>query len=212
MTRVQKRNNKVKFPFIIICLIFSTITIIALNLNIDFILNNNSVNGEVDSDEFSIYSNQPDLTGPNITFIQPNLNWTNIESKSYEIIVNITDEHPPLPLPGYVLIQISNLTTLLINTSMTSAGGDTWTYKWENLSTYQNKMFYIIRVWAKDSSPNETSSLSEAWYVYLNISPGIDLSALMLVVYIFGSSVIFAVIIVFFNYLANRRLPSRQKG
>lgn len=209
---MQKRNNKVKFPFIVVCLIFSTVTIIALNLNIDFILNNNSVNREVHSDEFSIYSNQPDLTGPNITFIQPNYNYTDIESKSYEIIVNITDENPPLPLPGYVLVQISNLTTLLINTSMTTSGGDTWTYKWENLSTYQNRMFYIIRVWAKDSSPNETSSLSEAWYVYLNISPGIDLSALMLVVYIFGSSVIFAVIIVFFNYLANRRLPSRQKG
>ena len=208
---MQKRNNKVKFPFIVVCLIFSTVTIIALNLNIDFILNNNDENGEVHSDEFSIYSNQPDLTGPNITFIKPNYNYTDIESKSYEIIVNITDENPPLPLPGYVLIQISNLTTLLINTSMTSAGGDTWTYKWENLSTYQNRMFYIIRVWAKDSSPNETSSLSEAWYVYLNISPGIDLSALMLVVYIFGSSVIFAVIIVFFSYLANRRLPSRRK-
>ncbi len=209
---MQKRNNKVKFPLIMVCLIFSTVTIIALNLNIDFILNNNDENGEVHSDEFSIYSNQPDLTGPNITFIKPNYNYTDIESKSYEIIVNITDENPPLPLPGYVLVQISNLTTLLINTSMTSSGGDTWTYKWENLSTYQNRMFYIIRVWAKDSSPNETSSLSEAWYVYLNISPGIDLSALMLVVYIFGSSVIFAVIIVFFNYLANRRLPSRQKG
>jgi len=208
---MQKRNNKVKFPFIVVCLIFSTVTIIALNLNIDFILNNNSVNGKVHSDEFSIYSNQPD-TGPNITFIQPNLNWTDIESKSYEIIVNVTGKPPPLPLPGYVLVQISNLTELLINTSMTSAGGDTWTYMWENLSTYQNRMFYIIRVWAKDSSPNETSSLSEAWYVYLNISPGIDLSALMLVVYIFGSSVIFAVIVVFFSYLANRRLPSRQKG
>jgi len=208
---MQKRNNKVKFPFIVVCLIFSTVTIIALNMNIDFILNNNSVNGEVHSDEFSIYSNQPDLTGPNITFIKPNLNYTDIESKSYEIIVNITDEHPPPPLPGYVLVQISNLTTLLINTSMTSAGGDTWTYKWENLSTYQNKMFYIIRVWAKDSSLNETSSLSDAWYVYLNISPGIDLSSLMLVVYIVGSSVIFAVIIVFFSYLANRRLPSRRK-
>lgn len=208
---MQKRNNKVKFPLIMVCLIFSTVTIIALNLNIDFILNNNDENGEVHSDEFSIYSNQPDLTGPNITFIKPNYNYTDIESKSYEIIVNITDENPPLPLPGYVLVQISNLTTLLINTSMTSSGGDTWTYKWENLSTYQNRMFYIIRVWAKDSSPNETSSLSEAWYVYLNISPGIDLSALMLVVYIFGSSVIFAVIIVFFSYLANRRLPSRRK-
>lgn len=192
-----------------VCLIFSIVTIIALNLNIDFILNNNSVNGEVYSEEFSVYSNQPDLTGPNITFIQPNLNWTDIKSKSYEIIVNITDDHPPLPLPGYVLVQISNLTELLINTSMTSAGGDTWTYKWENLSTYQNRMFYIIRVWAKDS--NETSSLSDAWYVYLNIYTGIDLSALMLVIYIVGSSVIFAVIIVFFNYLANRKLPSRQK-
>jgi len=209
--RVLKKSNKVKFPFIIICLIFSTIIIIALNLNIDFILNNNDENREVHSDEFSIYSNQPDLTGPNITFIQPNLNYTVIETKSYEIIVNITDEHPPLPLPGYVLIQISNLTTLLISTSMTTSGGDIWTYKWENLSTYQNKIVYIIRVWAKDSSPNETSSLSDAWYVYLNIYTGIDLSALMLVVYIVGSSVIFAVIIVFFSYLANRRLPSRRK-
>ena len=199
MTRVQKRNNKVKFPFIIICLIFSTITIIALNLNIDFILNNNSVNGEVDSDEFSIYSNQPDLTGPNITFIQPNLNWTNIESKSYEIIVNITDEHPPLPLPGYVLIQISNLTTLLINTSMTISGGDIWTYKWENLSTYQNKIVYIIRVWAKDSSPNETSSLSEAWYVYLYLPRRINLFLLRNILYIIAVSLISAAICLYIN-------------
>ena len=209
MTRVPKRKNKAKFPLIIVCLIFSTVTILALNLNINFILNHNDEYGEDHSDEFLVYPNQPDLTGPNITFIQPNLNLTDIESKSYEIIVNITDDHPPLP--GYVLVQISNLTELLINTSMTSAGGNTWTYMWENLSTYQNRMFYIIRVWAKDSSLNETSSLSDAWYVYLNISPGIDLSALMLVIYIFGSSAILAVIIVFFNWLANRKLPYRLK-
>jgi hypothetical protein len=181
-------------------------------MNIHFILNNNHTNSGVNSDEFSIYTNQPDITGPNITFIQPNVNWTDIESKSYEIIVNITDDYnPPLPLPGYVLVQISNLTDLLINTSMISAGGDTWTYSWENLSTYQNKIFYIIRVWAKDSSANETSSLSDAWYVYLNIPRKIDLSALMLVIYIVGSSVIFASIIVFFNWLANRKLPYRRK-
>jgi len=209
VTRVPKRKNKAKFPLIIVCLIFSTVTILALNLNINFILNHNDEYGEDHSDEFLVYPNQPDLTGPNITFIQPNLNYTDIESKSYEIIVNITDDHPPLP--GYVLVQISNLTELLINTSMTSAGGNTWTYMWENLSTYQNRMFYIIRVWAKDSSLNETSSLSDAWYVYLNISPGIDLSALMLVIYIFGSSAILAVIIVFFNWLANRKLPYRLK-
>ncbi|MFX0041930.1 MAG: hypothetical protein ACFE8L_03360 [Candidatus Hodarchaeota archaeon] len=189
----------------------STVTILALNMNIDFILNKNNENSGGHSDEFSIYTNQPDTTGPNITFIQPNVNWTDIESKSYEIIVNITDEHPPLPLPGYVLVQISNLTDLLINTSMISAGGDTWTYKWENLSTYQNKMFYIIRVWAKDSSVNESSTLSDAWYVYLNIPRKIDLSTLRLVIYIVGSSVIFASIIVFFNWLANRKLPYRRK-
>lgn len=211
MTRVFKGNNQIKFPLILVCLILSIISIIALNQHIDFILNNYDENREEYSDKFSLYSNQPDLTGPNITFIQPNLNYTDIESKSYEIIVNITDEHPPLPLPGYVLVQISNSTELLINDSMTSAGGDLWTYKWENLSTYTNKMVYIIRVWAKDSSPNETSSLSEAWYVYLNISPRINLSMLMLVIYIVGSSAIFAVIIVFFNWLANRKLPSKVK-
>ncbi len=199
MTRVQKRNNKVKFPFIVVCLIFSTVTIIALNLNIDFILNNNDEKREVHSDEFSIYSNQPDLTGPNITFIQPNLNYTVIETKSYEIIVNITGEHPPFPLPGHVLIQISNLTTLLINTSMTTSGGDIWTYKWENLSTYQNKIVYIIRVWAKDSSPNETSSLSEAWYVYLYLPRRINLFVLRNILYIIAVSLISAAICLYIN-------------
>jgi len=162
-------------------------------------LNNNDENREVHSDEFSIYSNQPDLTGPNITFIQPNLNYTVIETKSYEIIVNITDEHPPLPLPGYVLIQISNLTTLLISTSMTTSGGDIWTYKWENLSTYQNKIVYIIRVWAKDSSPNETSSLSEAWYVYLYLPRRINLFVLRNILYIIAVSLISAAICLYIN-------------
>ena len=180
-----------------VCLIFSTVIFMALNSNIDFILNNNIENREVYQDEFSIYLNQPDLTGPNITFIQPNLNYTIIETKSYEIIVNITDEHPPLS--GNVRVQISNFTNLLINASMTSSEGDSWTYKWENLSTYVNRIFYIIRVWAKDSSPNGTSSLSEAWYVYLNLPRRINLFVLRNILYIIAVSLIFAAICLYIN-------------
>jgi len=163
----------------------------------DFILNNNIENRELYQDEFSIYLNQPDLTGPNITFIQPNLNYTKIETKSYEIIVNITDEHPPLS--GNVRVQISNFTNLLINASMTSSEGDSWTYKWENLSTYVNRIFYIIRVWAKDSSPNGTSSLSEAWYVYLYLPRRINLFVLRNILYIITVSLIFAAVCLYIN-------------
>ncbi len=192
-----------------VCLIFSTVTIIALNLNIDFILNNNIENREVYQDEFSIYLNQPDLTGPNITFIQPNLNYTKIETKSYEIIVNITDELPILS--GNVRVQISNLTNLLINASMTSSEDDSWTYKWENLSIYVNRIFYIIRVWAKDSSPNGTSSLSEAWYVYLYLPRRINLFVLRNILYIIAVSLIFAAICFYINKKQGKKLSSKQK-
>ncbi len=192
-----------------VCLIFSTVTIIALNSNIDFILNNNIENREVYQDEFSIYLNQPDLTGPNITFIQPNLNGTIIETKSYEIIVNITDELPILS--GNVRVQISNFTNLLINASMTSSEDDSWTYKWENLSTYVNRIFYIIRVWAKDSSPNESSSLSEAWYVYLYLPRRINLFVLRNILYIIAVSLIFAAICFYINKKQGKKLSSKQK-
>jgi len=192
-----------------VCLIFSTVTIIALNLNIDFILNNNDENREVYQDEFSIYLNQPDLTGPNITFIQPNLNGTMIETKSYEIIVNITDEHPPLS--GNVRVQISNLTNLLINASMTSSEGDSWIYKWENLSTYVNRIFYIIQVWAKDSSPNGTSSLSEALYVYLYLPRRINLFLIRNILYIIAVSLISAALCLFINKKQIKKLSSIQE-
>lgn len=183
--------------------------LIALNINIDFILNNSIENREVYQEEFSIYLSQPDLTGPNITFIQPNLNCTIIETKSYEIIVNITDEHPPLS--GNVRVQISNYTNLLINASMTSSEDDSWTYKWENLNTYVNRIFYIIRVWAKDSSPNGTSSLSEAWYVYLYLPKRINLFLLRNILYIIAVSLISAAICLYVNKKLGKKLSSKQK-
>ncbi len=192
-----------------VCLIFSTVIFMVLNSNIDFILNNNIENREVYQDEFSIYLNQLDLTGPNITFIQPNLNGTIIETKSYEIIVNITDELPILS--ENVRVQISNFTNLLINASMTSSGGDIWTYNWENLSTYVNRIFYIIRVWAKDSSPNGTSSLSEAWYVYLYLPRRINLFLLRNILYIIAVSLISAAICFYINKKQGKKLSSKQK-
>ncbi|MFX1314873.1 MAG: hypothetical protein ACFE9T_03355 [Promethearchaeota archaeon] len=141
--------------------------------------------------------NQPDLTGPNITFIQPNSNSTIITKRSYTIIVNIIDDNPPEL--GNVLIQISNYTDLLINTSMTPSGGELWTYNWNNISSYQNHQFYILWVWAKDSSPNETSSLSEMILVYVNLPSEMGLSLLRNILYIIVISAIFALIIFYIN-------------
>jgi len=63
-----------------------------------------------------------DTTGPIIVFIQPAENFTIIRQYSYNFIVNITDDNPPLF--GNVTIQISNQSSFLFNSSMNFDGGN----------------------------------------------------------------------------------------
>lgn len=192
MNRVLKKKVKIKFLIILIILILSPLIFKEANLKESFILDE-----KIEKDILNL--NQPDLVGPNITFVQPNTNYTIISKGSYEIIVNITDENPPNP--GDVLLYISEVELIdpLFNVSMSPSGDELWTYNWDNISSYKNRQFYIIWVWAKDSSPNETSSLSEMILIYLNLPSEMGLSLLRNVLYIIVVSAIFALIIFYIN-------------
>ncbi|MFX1408948.1 MAG: hypothetical protein ACFFA6_01240 [Promethearchaeota archaeon] len=187
-----KKKVKIKFLIILIILILSPLIFKEANLKESFILDE-----KIEKDILNL--NQPDLVGPNITFVQPNTNYTIISKGSYEIIVNITDENPPNP--GDVLLYISEVELIdpLFNVSMSPSGDELWTYNWDNISSYKNRQFYIIWVWAKDSSPNETSSLSEMILIYLNLPSEMGLSLLRNVLYIIVVSAIFALIIFYIN-------------
>ncbi|MFX1386610.1 MAG: hypothetical protein ACFE9M_05275 [Promethearchaeota archaeon] len=141
---------------------------------------------------------------PIITFIQPTMNNTVILDTSYKIIVNITDEHPPLF--GNVTFQISNVTTFLFNATMEYEGVDapgvesSWSFNWDNLTLYPNNFYkrYIIRIWAIDSSTEGNIGKSEDFYIYLNLpteSPGL----INVIFYLFAAVLIIAGLVVYLN-------------
>ncbi|MFX0165346.1 MAG: hypothetical protein ACFE9V_08500 [Candidatus Hodarchaeota archaeon] len=160
-------------------------------------------------DEFEfpnmIKSANNDTTPPVIIFIQPETNNLTIKSKSYDIIVNITDSNPPLP--GNVSLEISNASTSLFNSSMTLFGEDEWFFTWDNISSYPNREVYSFKVKAKDSSVNENIGISPVINVYVEISksPGI----LSIIFYIVAASLLIAGISVYINK-KHRHLISRE--
>ena len=153
-----------------------------------------------------------DTIPPSITFIQPNPTNTLIVSKTYEIIVNITDDNPPLQ--GDVIIRVSNHSTFLFNGSMALTGNSLWNFNWNNLTSYPNLENYTLEVWAKDSSPNGNSEWSEQYIVFVSIqnSPGI----LQFVIYIIFISFIFAGVLVYLNkkvlYKSGKKNREKTKG
>ncbi len=174
------------------------------NLNILAEIENDLGNNEVLS-----YAQGPinDTTAPIIIFIQPTENNTIIKQKSYNIIVNITDDNPPSY--GNVTIQISNQTSFLYNDTMNYDGGRQWSYNWDNISLYPNYNFYNIKIWAKDSSPNENHIWSDEFQIVIRISTGP--SFLHFLLYIVVVSVIFSLIIVYMNKKAIFRTSKKQK-
>ncbi|MFX1555010.1 MAG: hypothetical protein ACFFBV_13875 [Promethearchaeota archaeon] len=148
-----------------------------------------------------------DTTAPIITFIQPSKNYTTITQNSYTIIVNISDENPPLY--GNVTIKISNLTNTLFDTLMNNTEGEQWVFYWENISLYPNYKTYILQVWAKDSSSSGNGIWSEEFYVYISVSEAPPL--LNIILYFIAVSVIFAVIIVYMNRKVLRKSYKKER-
>lgn len=148
-----------------------------------------------------------DTTAPKIIFIQPSSNNSIISQKSYSIIINITDDNAPLP--GNVIIQISNFTTPLFNASMSSTVDDHWIFNWNNLTSYANRETYILQVWAMDSSLNSNFDWSGEYYVYINIqnSPGFFNMILYLIIF----SAIFAGVCVYLNKRAVYKLSKKER-
>ena len=148
-----------------------------------------------------------DTTAPKIIFIQPSSNNSIISYKSYSIIINIADDNAPLP--GNVIIQISNFTTPLFNASMSSTVDDHWIFNWNNLTSYKNRETYILQVWAMDSSLNSNFDWSGEYYIYIRTqnSPGM----LNMILYLIIFSAIFAVVCVYLNKRAVYKLSKKER-
>lgn len=145
----------------------------------------------------TIKSANGDITAPNITFVNTEINNTSIRTRYFEFMVNITDANPPLP--GNVSIEISSNITSLFNASMNFAEGDLWFFLWNNLTSYPNKETYTVRIAAKDSSLNENYGFSSYLNVILDYYNANSPSLINVVFYIIVVCLLFAVIMVYIN-------------
>ena len=217
---LRKKSNVFKTVIFLIVL-FSISFSQSSNVNINFRDSTEQRGGNGDAETYTTHkelsSQVPinDTTPPAIAFIQPNPSNEVVFSKTYYIYVNITDDNPPLP--GDVIIQVSNQSILLFNASMTLRGISLWSFKWINITSYPNQENYTLRVWAKDSSPNENSEWSEEYIIFVSIqsSPGI-LQIIILILVIIFLSLIIAGVIVYFNrktlYESGKKKRKRIKG
>ncbi|MFX1488511.1 MAG: hypothetical protein ACFFBI_05145 [Promethearchaeota archaeon] len=156
---------------------------------------------------FTLSQIDNDTTPPSISYIQPSVNKTVITIRTYNIIVEIIDEHSPIP--GNVIAELSNLTSFLFNVSMDSLGGDQWIFTWNNLTSYKNYEDYVIRIWAKDSSLNANEIWSIPIYVVVSISPSPGVPNVIL--YIFFVILIFSGILYYFNKKRPSALSKKRK-
>jgi len=138
-----------------------------------------------------------DTIAPVIKFVQPSMNNSVIKKDFYEIIVNVSDDNPPLS--GNVIVQISNISTSLFNATMALEGDEIWFFNWENISSYPNNDIYKIEVCAKDSSINGNYNWSGAYYIILSRSEKLSPGILNVAIYIFFVCIIFALIFVYFR-------------
>ena len=198
-------KSKIKIGFLIfICFAGFIVIIISKPL-----LNtgNYSYIPEEDKSYFMIKSANGDNSSPVIAFIKPDNNDTIITGKYFDIIVNITDENPPLP--GNVSIEISNATVSLFNASMTIDAGDQWFFIWDNITSYPNEITYTFRVTAKDSSTNENVGMSGLISVYVDIYSSRNPGFINGIIYIIVASLLIAGILVYFNRKKAFLTPSR---
>lgn len=212
---MRKKENNTHISTILIYLMLIIANLIVLNIITSVSLDYTTKDGQSVSNRafqdnlFSPKLANNDTTPPTITFINPPLNNSIITEQSYNLIINVTDDNPPLP--GNVIIQISNYTSFLFNATMNNTGGDLWSFNWDNISLYPNREIYISRVWAKDNSSNENYGWSEDFYIYLNISTGQSPSIITIIFYILAVSAIFALIRVYLNRAATRKLFRKKK-
>ena len=183
--------------------IFSLI-IILITINTSFLIQQESFTSTISKnkmEDINVYdikqSANNDTVAPVITFVQPSINNSVIKKKFYEIIANVSDDHPPVS--GNVIVQISNISTTLFNATMALESDELWFFNWENISSYPNYEFYKIEVWAKDSSLNANNNWSRAYYVILNLSEKLTPSILNVAIYIFFVCIIFALIFAYFR-------------
>ncbi|MEE9379246.1 MAG: hypothetical protein V3V33_14580, partial [Candidatus Lokiarchaeia archaeon] len=192
---VVNKDKKRNFLKIIICItLFLTVTYVQIfnylsnpSENEIFFFDNKSLLVAQGSDD--------DTTEPVITFVQPDDNNTRITTTTYRIIANVIDVNPPVY--GNVTLQISNQTNFLFNATMNYDGENQWSFNWDNISLYPNYNIYKMKVWVKDSSPNENYSWSEEFYISLSISTGP--SFLHFLLYILVVCLFFAGIVVYLN-------------
>ncbi len=193
----KNHNNRL----ILNLIIFITLLLTAGTTQICVNLNNQGEKLNRLSNNDKIFISQGptnDTTAPIVTFIQPENNNTIIRLKSYNIIVNITDENPPLF--GNVTLQISNYTHSLFNATMIFDGGEQWSFSWDNISLYPNQFYttYIIQIVAVDSSSDYNLGTSEEFYIYLNV-PGDSPGVLNIFLYLIIVCLLFAGIVVYLN-------------
>jgi hypothetical protein len=193
--------------------IFITVLLIGINSQVYFDLNNQKDNVNICNYNKELNISQGpsnDTTAPIITFIKPEINDTIIRIKSYTIIVNITDENPPLF--GNVTFQLSNFSNFLFNASMSFMGGNQWNFNWDNISLYPNEYYigYIVQIIAVDSSSNYNLGTSGKFYIYLNVpsnTPGI----LNIYLYLIMVCLVFAGVVVYLNRKLLRKASGKVK-
>lgn len=215
---MYKKDIEINVLKKVIILILFVIILSVQKSNFIFVLGDSTEEREKISKTNIVYSQMllsaqnpiNDTTAPKIIFIQPSQNYTLISQKSYNIIINITDDNAPLP--GNVIIQISNFTTPLFNASMSSTLDDHWIFNWNNLTFYPNRETYILQVWAMDSSLNGNFDWSEEYSIYINTqnsqnSPGI----LTMILYLIIFSALFAGICVYLNKRAVYKVSKKDR-
>ena len=194
MKIVVNKDKKRNFLKIIICI---TLFLTVAYVQIFNYLSNPSENEIMFFDNESLLVAQgsdDDTTEPVITFVQPDDNTTRITTTTYIIIANVSDANPPVY--GNVTLQISNQTDFLFNATMNYDGENQWSFNWDNISLFPNDI-YRLKVWAKDSSPNENYSWSEEFYIALRLSTGP--SFLHFLLYILVVCLIFGGVVVYLN-------------
>ncbi|MHA1913168.1 MAG: hypothetical protein ACW990_01810 [Promethearchaeota archaeon] len=145
---------------------------------------------------------------PIVLITIPEQNNTLIVLDIFYVIVNITDDNPPLP--GNVSVEISNLTTSLFNASMIFTVASQWYFRWANITSYANGETYIIRVRAFDSSANKNMGISTEVYILLDIPPSNTPGAINAILYIIAACVLFALIMAYFSRKQLRTISSKQ--
>ncbi|MFX0029502.1 MAG: hypothetical protein ACFE8B_09850 [Candidatus Hermodarchaeota archaeon] len=199
-------KSKIKIAFLILICFMSFTIFIITKITLSY---NDLVNITMEEKYLlNIKTANSDTSPPAISFIKPDINDTKITGNFYDIIVNVSDENPPLP--GNVLIEISNATASLFNASMTYDEGAEWFFTWNNITYYKNEITYYFQVRAKDSSSNENFGISEVLSVYVGIYFSRNPSFLNGIIYIILVSLLIAGVMVYLNKRRNLFSSSRK--